>query len=408
MQNQPCKGLVVFYYLFLFIVLKGFIMSKSVRARRPGFTLVELLVVIAIIGILVGLLLPAVQAAREAARRMTCQKNIREIGLAGLNFESAYKRLPPGCLVPGAQAGGLYPAPLGVQFGQHTGIGHLVHLLPYLELRTLYQTFEAELNLNPDTSGVGLASGDPNIPRNDYWWNNDYGVSPPARASAWTTAQNHLPIFLCPSDIADQGLEFSILVVFATTSATTALPGHSFYYESSGFADWHRTVGKTNYLGCAGRSGKTGSRALDPNFPAGANLGTQGVTSDDLAGWCTFRSKTKLRDVTDGQSNTLYFGEVTGQWRNPVRTSSRQMSFWWVCNGGQITRFMIPNATIVPPDWRTATQYPEGRKFHSMHGSSITMSYLDNSVRSVPFSMDSKLWYILGGMGEGVTGTLDE
>lgn len=68
---------------------------QGLRSVRSGFTLVELLVVIAIIGILVGLLLPAVQAAREAARRMSCSSNARQLGLALHNYESAYKRLPP-------------------------------------------------------------------------------------------------------------------------------------------------------------------------------------------------------------------------------------------------------------------------------------------------------------------------
>lgn len=103
--------------------------------RRSGFTLVELLVVIAIIGILVGLLLPAVQAAREAARRMQCSNNLKQLALAALNYESTYQRFP-------TRQGGT-----GVIHGQEGGLrmrqSGFVAMLPFLEQTALFNQIQS-------------------------------------------------------------------------------------------------------------------------------------------------------------------------------------------------------------------------------------------------------------------------
>jgi prepilin-type N-terminal cleavage/methylation domain-containing protein/prepilin-type processing-associated H-X9-DG protein len=109
------------------------------RSRPRGFTLIELLVVIAIIAILIGLLLPAVQKVRAAAARIACQNNLKQIGLAALNYEGDMKGLPPRCNV----------------VDPYRGWG--VYLLPYLEQGNIAQRYQMNLNFYDPGNG-GLVS----------------------------------------------------------------------------------------------------------------------------------------------------------------------------------------------------------------------------------------------------------
>ncbi|MDG1875220.1 MAG: DUF1559 domain-containing protein [Mariniblastus sp.] len=102
---------------------------RSIRKR--GFTLIELLVVLTIISILIGILLPAVQQVREAARRVNCANQIKQLGLAALSYESGFGRFPPGVVDDDDD----------LQDAFHSG---LVYLLPYIEQNVLYDQYDLE------------------------------------------------------------------------------------------------------------------------------------------------------------------------------------------------------------------------------------------------------------------------
>lgn len=124
--------------------------------HRKGFTLVELLVVIAIIGVLIALLLPAVQAVRETARKMSCRNNLKQVGLAMHNYESAFRTLPAGYLYR--------PSPAGNALGFSWG----ALLLPFLEQAAVQEEFNFNLPIFDEAN---------RIPR-----------------------ERHLMVFVCPSD----------------------------------------------------------------------------------------------------------------------------------------------------------------------------------------------------------------
>jgi prepilin-type N-terminal cleavage/methylation domain-containing protein/prepilin-type processing-associated H-X9-DG protein len=143
--------------------------------RRRGFTLVELLVVVAIIAVLIGLLLPAVQKVREAAARMKCQNNLKQLGLACHGYHDANGHFPIGIGMPYAQANN---DPLTGGMGNPFGPNWVIYLLPHIEQNALFQ--QANVNSYPGTTNTADLTS--------------YNLS-------WRAVRGQtLPTMFCPSD----------------------------------------------------------------------------------------------------------------------------------------------------------------------------------------------------------------
>jgi prepilin-type N-terminal cleavage/methylation domain-containing protein len=149
----------------------------TLQPRRHGFTLIELLVVIAIIGVLIGLLLPAVQKVREAANRIKCANNLKQIGIASHNYENTYQVLPP-----------LWTCNIS-PYPNRDYAGLFYFLLPYVEQQALYSAGAA--SSNPQVANFGI------IHFSSYQGGTFNGVTYPAVATA------RIPTYLCPADGSD-------------------------------------------------------------------------------------------------------------------------------------------------------------------------------------------------------------
>jgi len=236
--------------------------TNAANERRAAFTLIELLVVITIIGVLIALLMPAVQAAREAARRMQCSSNLKQLALALHNYESSHGRYPPAGI-------GYGWCRFSEQYGDKhiTNANGLVFLLPYLEQQSLYDEFateEAFANAQvgnesccPPTRTAGMVAGNA----------LDNGN---ARRSTI-----ELEIFRCPSD-----------------SGPRTLP------ETGTYAVAHQSglePQKTNYDFSA-------FRALECNMWRRRAYNQRRIFGEN--------STTRPSDIRDGLSNTVAFSET--------------------------------------------------------------------------------------------------
>jgi prepilin-type N-terminal cleavage/methylation domain-containing protein/prepilin-type processing-associated H-X9-DG protein len=215
------------------------------RTVHRGFTLIELLVVIAIIAILIGLLLPAVQKVREAAARMKCQNNLKQIGLALHNYHDVNNTLPPG---------GVSKIVAPAQPSTEAGVGFHVLILPYIEQTALAAKFDV-------TRGYRAAINYP-------------------------LSVLKVDIYLCPSSNSHK------TSIASERVATDPAGG-----PSTTLAEDPWTV---HYLGIAGPKNGTLYQVELPNS-ANGGCALQGILYRD--------SKVKLTDITDGTSNTLMVGE---------------------------------------------------------------------------------------------------
>ncbi|SMP41267.1 prepilin-type N-terminal cleavage/methylation domain-containing protein [Neorhodopirellula lusitana] len=239
-----------------------------------GFTLVELLVVIAIIGVLVGLLLPAVQSAREAARRMSCSNNFKQLGLAVHNYHSAFKQFPE-------QGAGFSDIGQDVEGGSwaqsevssQRNLSALVGLLPYIEQQAMWEQISNRMGTNADGSLRSVPW--PQMGPTPF---RQFNYKP------WVT---ELPSFRCPSDPG------------------VGLPA----------------MARTNYGMCMGDTTHWSFLWGPYNDELQLDTGHVNHLRASARGVFVPRTITRFRDILDGLSNTIAMGEIaTGLGDRDVRT----------------------------------------------------------------------------------------
>jgi prepilin-type N-terminal cleavage/methylation domain-containing protein/prepilin-type processing-associated H-X9-DG protein len=240
-------------------------MALQPTRRSSGFTLVELLVVIAIIGVLVALLLPAIQAAREAARRSSCTNNMKQLGLAMLNFHDTKKHLPSA------------NRPVGNSSAPRLGV--FTQLLPFFEEQNIYDRYDFTVN-----------------------WSNPNPVAPKTIANAKLVGLQ-LPVFVCPTTPDDP---------------VERMDGDSQYpIAPQNYASWDLSrcaapCDYSNIYGIGNGSTPIGGSLMSLQV-SGQFVIDQATMQRQVDGLMPKNSIPKLKDCTDGTSHTIMLAECAGR-----------------------------------------------------------------------------------------------
>lgn len=309
--------------------------ASQPRRRNQGFTLIELLVVIAIIGVLVGLLLPAVQKVREAANRMACGNNMKQIGLALFNYESTIGTFPPGGVTPGNCC------------STQSFTNWAIELLPYLEQDNLYKQY-----------------------------NNNFRNE--ATQNAFVRTQN-VKSYLCPSDLRDPILD-----------RPASGPGSGLTYARGTYravSGRSRATGRVFWDTC--------EPGLIDALPAPFRgrlprewrglLHSTGATNSR----CQQGGPERLADVTDGTSNTLIVGELS------LINTIRRRSFWAYTYTSFNQSSVSDMSRILGNDYVKCANSPGPggdnsckRGLGSMHPNGLNFLFGDGSVKFVSYAVD--------------------
>ncbi|QEL21056.1 DUF1559 domain-containing protein [Limnoglobus roseus] len=232
------------------------------RSSRPGFTLIELLVVIAIIAVLIGLLLPAVQKVREAAARMKCSNNLKQIGLAVHNYHNTTEKLPVFSYAPnGHDEGGAFTGSLPPEAPSKHHSGFL-YLLPYLEQDNIAKQYNPTKSATDKTTPL-VAGGPTNF----------------------DLTKNPIPTYLCPSMPMPDAMGYGAYCSYAASRG-------NFQYAT----DASGAVVSTPKLRWTADDGMMASAFQPPPVGSATTVGGSLMTIN-------------LMSVTDGLSNTFLVGE---------------------------------------------------------------------------------------------------